>query len=162
MTQSRISPLLRSFLLPSLILLWSVAVGWGIAWAVDSSPANTPARFQAGLESYLETCSGCHVPLPPEVMPTQTWKRILERPAQHYGVSVPLVRVSQLVIWQYMNFFSRPVLKDEPVPLYLAQSRYFKALHPNVTLPQPLTHKTCIACHPGALKLDYRTLSPEW
>ncbi|MEY3826504.1 MAG: hypothetical protein RLZZ148_1320 [Cyanobacteriota bacterium] len=162
MTKSKIYRFLRPLLLGLAMFVWSLVGGWGISLALDSSPANVPDRFRAGLESYLETCAGCHVPIPPEVMPTQSWQKILQRPAQHYGVSVPLVRVTQVIVWQYLNFFSRPAGKEEPIPLYVSQSRFFKVLHPNVALPKPAGNRTCITCHPGALKFDYRTLSPEW
>jgi hypothetical protein len=150
-------PRFEPLLLASLALLWSILGGLGIARAMDGM-TQVPPSYQAGLQTYLETCSGCHVPLPPQILPTETWKNILERPQQHYGLSIPLIRVSQLIIWKYLNFFSRPAGKDEAIPTYLTQARYFRVLHPKVDLPKPTSHRTCISCHPHALKFDYRTL----
>ncbi len=169
-----------------LIVLWSVALGWGMALAIDplgdvSNPKSkialhssddslnlksvdpVPSNLQIGQELYLENCSSCHIPIPPAVLPTETWRKLLQEPQQHYGKKLPpLVRISQLLIWEYVKTFSRTLDQDEPMPIYMEQSRYFKALHPQVELPNPLTHRSCIICHPGAKKFDYRSLTPEW
>jgi Dihaem cytochrome c len=154
-----------------LISLLCIGLGRGMAFALDTSSLNSaakvvdtvPSRYQNGLELYLETCSGCHVPIPPEVMPTETWKKLLENPEDHYGQSLTdLIRITQVLIWDYLSAFSRPLTTNEPIPLYAYQSRYFKALHPKVEFSQPVTTETCIRCHPGANKFDYRTLTPEW
>ena len=154
-----------------LIGLWSLILGWGMAWALEKptgfdalkSIDPVPTRYQAGYDLYLETCSGCHVPIPPGVLPIETWKQLLEKPDKHYGTQLTeMIRLTQLLIWEYVSTFSRPLLTDEPVPLYVEQSRYFKALHPRVELPKPTTAKSCLICHPQAANFDYRTLIPEW
>ncbi|MGK7877953.1 MAG: cytochrome [Xenococcaceae cyanobacterium] len=124
---------------------------------------SVPDRYQVGQELYLESCSSCHVPIPPEVMPTETWKQLLEKPQKHYGKQLPqFIGISRILIWDYLRTYSRSVAIDEPIPLYVEQSRYFKALHPRVDLPKPTTHQSCVSCHLGAKNLDYRSLTPEW
>ncbi len=148
------------------IALWSIILGMGLAFAQAQEEVKPmeilPESYQSSQTLYLETCVGCHLPIPPSLMPTETWQMLLEKPYRHYGTSVDLVRITQVVIWDYLRTFSRPVSEGEPTPLYLSQSRYFKALHPRVDLPTPLTLKTCLNCHPGALKYDYRTLTSDW
>jgi hypothetical protein len=153
----------------SAIALWSIGLGWGMASALDrptsvlKSVDPVPSRFQNGEQEYLENCSSCHIAIPPEVMPTESWKQILENPEDHYGQSLKsMIRITQLLIWDYLNAFSRPLPNREPVPLLIDQSRYFKALHPKVKFSQPVTHKTCIQCHPGVAKYDYRSLTQQW
>jgi hypothetical protein len=150
------------------IAAWSISIGWGMAVAI-ANPAliksvdPVPERYQTGQELYLENCSGCHIAIPPEVMPTETWKQLLEKPENHYGQSLTNIdRITQLLIWDYLRTFSRSLTVKEPIPLYIAQSRYFKVLHPKVKLPKTVTHETCVTCHPGASKFDFRTLTPEW
>lgn len=122
-----------------------------------------PTRYIPGFESYIETCSGCHLAVPPEVLPLESWQEILRRPDQHYGVSVPNInRFTQLLIWDYVSTYSRPLPPNTPVPVYTEKSRYFKALHPKVPLPAEVTTKTCITCHPKALEFDFVTLTPDW
>ncbi len=141
------------------ILLSCLVTGWQIsAWSLEP----IPERFATGRETYLEYCATCHIAIPPEVMPTDTWRKILEKPQNHYGTSVNLVSLTQILIWNYMRSYSRPLNQDEQIPQHLDQSRYFKALHPAVPMPEPLTLKTCIACHPSANSFDFRTLSKQW
>jgi len=141
------------------IIFFSLVTGWQIsAWSLEP----IPERFQAGRETYLESCSSCHIAIPPEVMPTETWRKILEKPQNHYGSSVNLVSLNQILIWQYMKYYSRPLNQDEQTPQHLDESRYFKALHPAIPLPEPLTLKTCITCHPSANSFDFRDLSNQW
>lgn len=122
-----------------------------------------PTRYLPGFESYIETCTGCHIALPPEVLPLDSWQEILRRPDVHYGVSIPNInRLTQLLIWDYVSTFSRPLPPNNPVPLYAEKSSFFKALHPRVPMPEEVTSNTCVTCHPGAEVFDFITLSPEW
>ncbi len=150
-------------------------MGWGLAIATNAQPSPkqdaaseigtvdiVPSRFQLGQELYLENCATCHIALPPAVMPTQTWQRLLQDP-QHYGVTLPqLVDPPRLLIWNYLRNFSRPLLKEEPTPYRVGESRYFKALHPNVKLPRPVDVSSCVSCHSSATEYNFRRLSPEW
>ncbi len=160
----------RLILVLLILIIWGVGWGWGIALALQSPQSSSsvksvdPAvgKYQLGEQLYLENCSSCHVPIPPAVLPTQTWQTILENPSNHYGQKVEgLTRISQVAIWEYVSNYSRSLNKDEAKPNYIAQSRYFKALHPQVKLPDPVTHRSCVQCHPNALKFDYRTLSSD-
>ncbi len=150
------------------VVIWSLLLGWGMTGifptaGIAQAPDPVPPSFQIGQQLYLENCAGCHVPLPPGVLPTESWLKIMENPDQHYGVRVPnIIRLTQRLIWEYLKAFSRTLVPDEPVPVYVSQSRYFKALHPRVTLPESVTHKTCVVCHPNASAYDYRSLTPAW
>lgn len=122
-----------------------------------------PTRYQPGLDAYLESCASCHIAIPPEVLPTESWQQILRHPDKHFGTVIPnFNRLTQLLIWDYISTFSRVLPPDSPVPLYAEKSRYFRALHPRVPIPSDMTAKTCIVCHPNAAQFDFRTLTPEW
>ncbi len=164
------SPIKLAFIL----ILWSVILGWGLAIAATPvanlipSPTTlaqidpVPERFQVGQQLYLENCSTCHIPVPPAVLPIETWRQLLQDP-QHYGRELQLlVDPPRLLVWNYLQIFSRPHAENEEVPYRIANSRYFKALHPRVELPRPLTVTTCVSCHPGAPDFNFRTLTPEW
>jgi hypothetical protein len=128
------------------------------------TPTDTlPSRYQIGQQTYLENCSTCHIPIPAGVLPTQSWKHLLENPNSHYGVRLPnMIGLTQRLIWDYLSYASRPLVADAPVPLFIERSTFFKALHPKVTLPSPIAHTTCVSCHPNASRYDYQTLTPEW
>ncbi len=175
-----------------LLLLWSLCLGWGLAQATEprSRPATAqtppatplpatlpasgiqpaaigtvdvvPRNLKLGESLYLENCASCHIGLPPEVMPTETWRQLLQD-TQHYGAQLqPLVDPNLRIIWQYVRTFSRPQSAEEDLPYRLYQSRYFKALHPNVKLPTRVGVSSCASCHPGAGNYDFRSLSAEW
>ncbi|AUT01924.1 cytochrome C [Nostoc sp. CENA543] len=153
------------------ILLWSLVMGWLLAIATSAQSATpasdigtvdvVPARYQLGQELYLENCSSCHIALPPAVLPTQTWKNLLED-SQHYGVNIqPLLDPNRNLVWRYLSTFSRSQLKDEATPYRVNNSRYFKALHPQVELPKPVQISSCVSCHPSAKEYNFRRLSSE-
>lgn len=156
-----------------LILLWSVVTGWGLAGVTNAQPTAQNAdkigtidsvapRFQLGQELYLQNCAGCHIALPPAVLPTQTWQQVLQDP-QHYGVQLQLlVDPQRMLVWNYIQAFSRSQDKEEDTPYRIDNSRYFKALHPQVKIPRPVQINNCASCHPGASEYNFRRLSPEW
>ncbi len=152
------------FLSTFIVVITSILIGSQIS-AVLSYPlaqVNTN-NSQIGQELYVQNCSSCHIPIPAEVLPTDTWQEILEKPGKHYGTSLPkLSSINTRLIWSYLRTYSRPLLERELKPEFVTQSRYFRALHPQVNLPQPVTHQSCILCHPGAKKLDYFSLSSEF
>lgn len=149
-------------------------MGWGLALVTNAQPtAQTAsdaistvdpvsARYQLGQELYLENCAGCHIALPPAVLPTQTWKEILQD-SQHYGTQIPpLIDPPRLLVWNYLQKFSRSQAKEEETPYRLDDSRYFKALHPKVKLARPIQITSCVSCHPSAAQYNFRNLTPEW
>jgi Dihaem cytochrome c len=156
-----------------IVLAWSLAMGWLLALATNVNGATpttssigtvdvVPTQFKLGQEVYLENCSTCHIALPPSVFPTQTWKNLIQDP-EHYGSRIqPLVDPQRVLVWRYLSAFSRPLLEDESTPYRLNSSRYFKALHPQVKLPNPVQASGCVTCHPGANNYNFRSLSTEW
>ncbi|MDJ1182934.1 hypothetical protein [Roseofilum casamattae] len=158
------------WLVLALIFLWSMGLGWALSTL--HAPANSltftksvdpvPEKHQFGEELYRETCGSCHIALPPAVMPAQTWADLLQD-SQHYGVNVrPLLDPGRRLVWNYMQTFSRPLLKDEATPYRLRTSRFFKALHPQVKFTEPIHPDGCISCHPSAKDFNFRPVSPEW
>lgn len=164
-----------------LLLLWSVCLGLGLAQATERpltiAQAPTPQaatqaatigtvdvvsdRDKVGQDLYLQNCATCHVGLPPAILPTESWRQLLQD-NQHYGASLAINRLDRQIIWQYVRKFSRPHAEDEEVPYRIYQSRYFKALHPKVKLPTKAGLTSCVSCHPGAGQYDFRSLSAEW
>ena len=120
-------------------------------------------RYQLGKELYLENCASCHVPLPPEVLPSETWRRLLLEPEQHFGQQLkPVIGPSLVIMWEYLKTYSRPEAAKKPLPYRIAESPYFKALHPRVKFTQTVKPASCVICHPGASQYNYRRLTSEW
>lgn len=120
-------------------------------------------NLSIGQELYLENCASCHIPIPAQVLPRESWQDILNQPQSHYGQVLPdSIKATAGLIWTYLYQYSRPANRGETIPQYVSNSRYFQALHPKVELPKPSGHQTCSTCHPMAGKLDYRTLSQNY
>ncbi len=137
----------------------SIIFGSTMAQALDGSIAQNPNNnLELSKQLYIENCSSCHVPIPAEVLPTTSWQQILNNPTDHYGQTLPQInRITTRLLWNYLRANSRLLLVGENTPQYVTNSRYFKALHPQVDLPKPSSNQTCISCHPGAKQLDYRS-----
>lgn len=149
-----------------LILFWSLILGLGLAQAIEPAKTGTvdvvPQNYQVGQELYLENCATCHIGIPPAVLPTQTWRDLLQD-SQHYGVELkPIASLNRRLIWNYLLFSSREVKPDEKVPYRVSESKYFKALHPKVDVPRPVSLSSCATCHPGANQYNFRSLTPNW
>jgi hypothetical protein len=161
----------QSFGFIIIIVTWSLVMGWLFASATSVHSATptseigtvdvVPAQYQLGQELYIENCATCHIAIPPAVLPSQTWKNLLQD-SQHYGVQLqPLVDPPRILVWRYLSTFSRPHLKDEETPYRVNKSRFFNALHPNVELQRPVQINSCVSCHPGAGEFNFRSLSSE-
>lgn len=151
-----------SFLL--MVIAISIIFGSTMAQAIDGSIAQNPnnRNLELSKQFYLENCSSCHVPIPAEVLPTTSWEKILKNPKDHYGQSLPQInRINIRLIWNYLRENSRSLLVGEKTPQYVTNSRYFKALHPQVDLPKPAGNQTCLSCHPGAQQLDYLSINEQ-
>jgi Dihaem cytochrome c len=121
-----------------------------------------PSNYRLAQELYLQNCASCHVGLPPQVLPTNTWRTLIQD-AQHYGVQItPFRSPNLLLVWNYVRTFSRPLLPNEQTPYRIDDSRYFKALHPRVEFSDRVEIDSCATCHPNAFEYNYRQLTPEW
>jgi len=143
-----------------LMLLVASLVAWG-ATAQESTPDPAVQR-QTAVNLYWQSCGTCHTALPPEVLPLQTWQTLLRDP-NHYGqmITPPSGPILQL-IWSAVRESSLPINDSEKIPYRLADSRFFRALHPEVTFRDPVRVTSCIDCHPQADIGNFINLTPEW
>jgi len=145
-------------MIKSWVGLWGFCLLSGVGLAqvlANIEPGPLPPQYARGQEKYLQRCGSCHLALPPEVMPSQTWQALLTDNA-HYGKTLdPIGNLDRQVIWQYLRDYSRTTKADESTPYYLSSSRYFKALHPKVKLPRTLSPQSCVQCHVNAATGDF-------
>ncbi|MEM9162877.1 MAG: diheme cytochrome C [Cyanobacteria bacterium P01_F01_bin.4] len=167
---TRLLSWLRALLLGLAIVVF-VGMGTGLSQALASEPltdmsvANgvsdgafepvTP-EFQLGQDFYLESCSACHIAVPPAVLPQQTWRVLLTDP-NHYGIQIePLPRFNARLVIDYLSLYSRPRQNQRVLPFRVRESSYFQALHPDVDFPETPTLTNCISCHPSAADFNFR------
>ncbi|MEM9568035.1 MAG: hypothetical protein AAF974_06970 [Cyanobacteria bacterium P01_E01_bin.34] len=149
-----------------LALALAVAVALGLGWELQAEEeTNIPewaVGYQLGAQVYVESCGSCHTALPPEVMPQETW-RVLLQSEEHYGVNIDVPQGPFLqAAWGFMQDFSRARNQFEEVPYRLDDSRYFRALHPQVEFAETIRPTGCIDCHPRANVGNFVNLSDEW
>ena len=109
----------------------------------------------AGYEIYVERCATCHVAIPPALLPLEAWPTIITDRA-HYGVTLPdIPPFDQQLMVNYLQTYSRSYRGRGATTFRLSDSDFFTALHPNVTLPEPLNLRSCTSCHLGAAEQDY-------
>ncbi len=175
----------RWLLLLALVLTWST-IGGGLLSRLSAAPPPSsptpylttpyltppyvttdaiPDRYQLGQQLYFENCATCHIGLPPAVLPTETWRDIL-RDRSHYGATLPQIPdASRRVMGQYLQVFSRSKSpQEEQIPYRLAQSLYFKALHPGVNFAQNKIKpglNSCEVCHPASRQFNFRQIKSE-
>ncbi len=164
----------RVWVLALLLILWSSFAGWGLTQTQNAAAQDLLAQAEVGTvdvipqslqlpqEVYLQQCSTCHVGLPAETFPSQTWAQLLVD-QEHYGLILPkLVNPERALIWQYLQAFSRPQPEEAQTPYRLRQSKSFKILHPRVEFPEPVNVETCVSCHPAAPEFNFRQLTAQW
>ena len=132
---------------------------------IQEAIANTPTtdvipkRYEQSLQIYLANCSSCHLALPAELFPRQTWQRLLENTNQHYEAQLPPISgVEITLMWNYLGTFSRNAAIEDRIPFQSRDSRFFRAMHPGVRFPEPVKVTTCISCHPSAAEFNFRRL----
>lgn len=174
----------------SLWVVLGLSMGWGLATLSDASfsdavlldpvlpvaaetepqsqpPYTTvdfvPERYQLGQKLYLKNCATCHIAVPPQVLPSETWRNLIQDQS-HYGTELePLREPSRSLIWSYLRYASRQKSnREERTPYRVDKSQYFRALHPRVELPRPTSLDTCLSCHPAAPNFNFRQLVPDW
>jgi hypothetical protein len=138
----------------------------GINPAIQAAIANItttdliPKRYEQSLQIYLANCSTCHIALPAEILPRQTWQRLVENTNRHYEAQLPIIPGLEInLMWDYLGTFSRPNATEDRIPFRSGDSRFFRALHPGVTFPERPKVGTCLSCHPSAAEFNFRTLA---
>ncbi|MEM9543271.1 MAG: cytochrome C [Cyanobacteria bacterium P01_E01_bin.42] len=163
------------WILTGLIVLWSLAIGLGLAMALGTNqPVYSQSKEQTRLlksvdpvpeevifarDVYVDRCGECHIALPTEVLPTESWRLILQELPQHYNVRTRQIISPEIILmWNYIQLFSRTYGDSDEPPLRIDNSRYFRALHPKVDFQQVQTANTCTTCHDRAAEFNYRSL----
>lgn len=122
---------MRPFLLAALLALPAVS----LADDVPPLPANPKYRAE---------CGSCHVPFPPQLLPAQSWNRIMARLEQHYGTDAS---VDEPTLQELASFLARHAGRraapagEEP---RITQTAWFRKEHRKADMNNPAD---CAACH---------------
>jgi Dihaem cytochrome c len=135
-----------------LLICGTIFGGMGFAYALEPVPPigtvdPVAPELQTAHQLYVQNCGTCHLALPPAVLPSETWDVLIGEQA-HYGTTLQaLLPIDARLISQYLRAYSRPNQGTRSIPFRVGQSRYFRALHPGVALPEPTRFASCVSCH---------------
>jgi hypothetical protein len=125
---------------------------------IDFQPSSNP--------TYKTTCGECHFHYPPELLPTGSWRKIVNQLDNHFGEQVPIDPPSKEVISKYLaengadrssSEISIKIMKSlkGQTPLRITEIPLFQKKHRGIK-PEVLNRKSigslsnCIACHKTA------------
>jgi hypothetical protein len=121
--------------------------------------------------TYKENCGVCHFPYQPELLPSASWKNILNRPDDHFGASFELGEKTKSAILNYLqtNAAEHSTAKwavrimrslGGRVPARISEIPYIKRKHHDISSATIKRQSigslsNCTACHRRAQEGNY-------
>ena len=137
------------------LLVVTALVSLGFAGIHRVAPANDPL--------YQKECASCHFGFQPELLPQESWKKLMRNLADHFGSDASLEETERVAIEKYLINNSRKKsfrVKEELVETQITKLPYFVKEHREVPT-QYINQKevgslvNCSACHTKAINGDY-------
>lgn len=146
-----------------LLALLSLTLLAGSSWANDGERFHLSATYQ-------EECGSCHVPYPPQLLPSRSWEAIMLGLNQHFGSDASLDTAKAREIGAYLAAHAgRPGRIDSSsrkgdASLRISETPWFKQKHRDghdgITAnvwksPAVRSAANCAACHRRAAEGNY-------
>ncbi len=151
-------------------LLGLAMAGPALADHGRSMPAQVP-------KAYVQECAACHIAYPPGLLPSRSWRNIMNGLDKHYGVDASLdaATVKQLNAWLQANAGTSKRMAEAPAQDRITRSAWFLRKHDDIApavwkLPSVKSAANCAACHSRADQGDFDEdrlkhpagLEPRW
>ncbi len=111
---------------------------------------------------YLQECASCHVPYPPGMLSTESWRKIMEGLSEHFGTDASLSAKDTEEITAYLQENSTDYWIAEVAPLRITETDWFQRAHNFYVIPPGIwkspavkSPANCAACHAKAEHGDY-------
>jgi len=120
---------------------------------------------------YQSDCASCHMGFQPNLLPSASWKKIMDPKAleDHFGDNAEVDEQDRLSILAYLKTYAADNNKGKRLlrfgkgeaPLRITELRYFKHEHNEIPKrmvqgnPKVRLLSNCMACHTGAERGDY-------
>jgi len=142
------------------------ALGAAVACLAMLSAAQ--AREEGGrapvplLPKYTQECAACHVAYPPGMLPSESWRRLMNNLNRHYGTDASLdsATTAELAGWLAANAGTHRRAREAPPEDRITKSAWFVRQHdevaPSVWKRQAVkSPANCTACHAQAPQGDF-------
>lgn len=114
------------------------------------------------LPAYQQECAACHLPYPPGMLPTASWRRLMTNLPRHFGTDASLdpASLKELSTWLAANAGTYKRVREEPPEDRITRSAWFIRKHDEVPaatwkLPAVKSAAQCAACHTQAEQGDF-------
>ncbi|WP_020559040.1 diheme cytochrome c [Thiofilum flexile] len=114
-------------------------------------------------EAWKSECSACHIAYPPNLLPRESWKTLMNDLGNHFGVDASLDKetLQEILPFLEQNASQRRVetIKGEPV-IRITETAWFKHEHDEISSakwknPTIKSAANCMACHTQADKGNF-------
>jgi hypothetical protein len=109
------------------------------------------------LPRYTQECAACHVAFPPSMLPSESWRRLLDKLPSHYGTDASLdaATVNELATWLSANAGTDRRVREAPPEDRITKSAWFIRKHDELPAgvwkrPAVKSAANCTACHTQA------------
>jgi hypothetical protein len=124
----------------------ALLAGEAMAESRFAVPANAPWQAE---------CASCHIAYPPQLLPAQSWQRLMAGLERHFGSDAS---VAPAVAAEIGDFLQRHSGTGKRVAgagesLRITQTRWFQREHRKVSAKNPAS---CESCHTTAAQGDFR------
>jgi hypothetical protein len=104
--------------------------------------------------TYVSECGSCHVPYPPRMLPSESWKILLGGLGKHFDVDASLDEAALNAVSNFvLNNARRASSKEITPPTRITTSRWFLHEHDEISeavWKQIKSKAKCEACHTNA------------
>jgi mono/diheme cytochrome c family protein len=138
--------------------MWLAGASLGFVSAASARDGHG-SRGVPLLPRYQQECASCHVAYPPGLLPSSSWKRLIEGLPKHFGTdaSVDAATARELSTWLQAHSADtrRRDATTPPSEDRITRSSWFVHEHDEVApatwkLPAVKSPSNCAACHRGA------------
>jgi len=141
---------------------WAIGLLAGMALIAHEVMANGNLAAPAN-ERWRAECGSCHIAYPPQLLPAQSWRRVMFQLDKHFGTDASVNSVAAAEITAYLERYSGSARRtaSSPDSVRITKSRWFVHEHDEVKsevwwLPAVKSAANCGACHTSAEQGDFR------
>ena len=121
-----------------------------------------PVKAAASNSKFQQECSSCHIPFAPELLPAESWRKLMGGLNKHFGSDAALDAQDNKEITAFLVAGASNRCSAASAPLRITETAWFKSKHdarevnPAVwKKPQVKTPANCSACHPKAAQGNF-------